>query len=34
MSREVIALLMQLVVKCQRGDSIVDASCSEVRERW
>ena len=28
-----IALLMQLVVKCQRGGSIVDAACSEVRER-
>ena len=29
-----IALLMQLVVKCQRGGSIVDAACREVRERW
>ena len=28
------ALLMQLVVKRERGDSIVDAACSEVRERW
>ena len=29
-----VALLMQLVVKCQRGDSIVDAAYSEVSERW
>ena len=29
-----VVLLMQLVVKRERGGSIVDAACSEVREKW